>query len=236
MTDEASAPVKKFIGTNGVKYLIAIKGAAEYRTRGIPRAWLVGANGKVVWEGHPASLPKATIEEELKHVRLGPAIKLPPELKKADFYLSKQRYGDAVKELKRYAKRPKDPAVGAKATAAVEKVEAYGKSELELVEKKVTEGQFHVVLRKLTAMEKSFKGLEAGDTAKSRLKELKKDKELKIEMEIASYVVRAEAYMDAGGYRQAGGILKKVTKQKRFAEAKMREVAEVLLDEVLSKL
>ena len=35
---------------------------------GIPHCWLVGADGKVVYEGHPGSLSSKTIEAELKKV------------------------------------------------------------------------------------------------------------------------------------------------------------------------
>ncbi len=238
VTNEPNSKVESFIQDKGINYLIAIGNASGYPSRGIPAAWLVGANGKVVWQGHPASLKEAQIEEALKTVRLGPYFELPRALRKAQILLNGKKYANGVKELERYLKRPKDSDVAAKAQAAIDMLEKHGKSELELVEKKVADAQFHVVLTKLTDLEKSFKGLETGKAARARLKELKKDKELKLEMEVAATVVRAQMYLDVGakGAIPAAKMLKKLTKQKRFAETKMLKVAEELLDEALSQI
>jgi hypothetical protein len=238
VTNEANSKVKPFITQKGIKYLIAIGNASGYPSRGIPAAWLVGANGKVIWQGHPASLKEAQIEEALKTVRIGPYFELPRALRKAQFLLNAKKYANGVKELEKYLKRPKDSEVAEKAKAAIDMLTKHGKSELELVEKKVAEAQFHVVLTKLTDLEKSFKGLETGKTAKARLRELKKDKELKLEMDVAATVVKAQMYLDVGakGALPAARMLKKLTKQKKFADTKMLKVAEELLDEALSQI
>ncbi len=238
VTNEPSSKVKSFIDQKGINYVIAIGNASGYSSRGIPASWLVGSDGKVLWQGHPAGLRAEQIEEALKSVRLGPHFELPSDLKKAEILLNAKKYSSGVKELERYIKRPKKPESAEKAQAALATLRAYGKSELELVEKKVVEGQFHVVLTKLTDLEKSFKGLETGKTAKARLRELKKDKELKLEMEVAATVVRAQLYLDVGakGVPTAARMLKKLTKHKRLAETKMMKVAEELLDQALSSL
>ena len=68
------------------------------------------------------------------------------------------------------------------------------------------------------------------------LKELKKDKEHKVELELASLIMKARLYMDAGGNRQAASMLKKALKQKKFADTKMLETAQELFDEAVEKL
>lgn len=37
-----------------------------FNIRGIPRAFLVGKDGKIIWEGHPMELQESQIEEALK--------------------------------------------------------------------------------------------------------------------------------------------------------------------------
>jgi hypothetical protein len=48
---------------------VAVGGAAiskKLGINGIPHAFLVGKDGKIVWEGHPTSLKEADIENVLK--------------------------------------------------------------------------------------------------------------------------------------------------------------------------
>ncbi|MBI4583730.1 MAG: hypothetical protein HY717_06880 [Planctomycetes bacterium] len=69
VTDEPAGKIEKFIDDRGIDYLVAIGGGEAYRTRGIPHAWLVGAKGEVVWEGHPMQLKEGMIEKFLKEVQ-----------------------------------------------------------------------------------------------------------------------------------------------------------------------
>jgi len=236
VTGEQSSKIKKFIDDKNINYLIAIGGANEYRTRGIPRGWLISAEGKVVWEGHPGSLTKAMIEEELKHVRFGPTFKLPKALKRAELYLNNYRYADGIKALEKYLKRPKDDDVAAKAKDALEKITKYGKESIEEANKLVDEGQYEKVMQLLSSTEKNFKKHQIGKDATARLKALKKDKEHKVELELASLVMKARLYMDAGGNRQAAAMLKKALKQKKFADTKMLETVQEVFDEAYGKL
>ncbi|MCK6479874.1 MAG: hypothetical protein L6R43_06920 [Planctomycetes bacterium] len=56
-----ASPVTYTIGLGG--------GHGNYPTRGIPAAWLISAEGKVVWQGGPGGLSGKLIEEELKKVK-----------------------------------------------------------------------------------------------------------------------------------------------------------------------
>lgn len=236
VTNEPSAKVSTFITEKSISYLIAIGDAPEYRTNGIPHAWLVGADGKVAWEGHPSSLAEAKIEEALKTVRLGPYFELPESLKKAEVLLNSQRYADGIKELEKYIKKPKVEADAAKATEALASITGYAKTTLEEVDAKVGEGLYHAALGKLQGLEKSFKGHDIAKQAKDKTKALASDAAHKDEMAIAEDVVKAQAYIDAGGARQAAAILKKVTSNKRYENAKMLKVAEELFEEIKAKL
>ena len=68
VSDESEAKVAPFITKNNMEYIVAIGGADAYKTRGIPAAWLVGADGVVLWQGHPGNLKESVIEESLNQV------------------------------------------------------------------------------------------------------------------------------------------------------------------------
>jgi thiol-disulfide isomerase/thioredoxin len=73
ITAEDKGVVKKFIKDNRMNFAVAIddngKTNSAYGIRSIPTAYLVGADGKVVWQGHTMSLTAGTIEKALKNVK-----------------------------------------------------------------------------------------------------------------------------------------------------------------------
>ena len=70
ITDEDKRDVVKFRKTVPMEYNVAIdkggKLSAQFGISGIPQAFIVGKDGKIVWEGHPGSLTDAEIEKVLK--------------------------------------------------------------------------------------------------------------------------------------------------------------------------
>ena len=69
ISDEKKEDVEKFRKGLPMEYTVAIGGAALEKTlgiSGIPHAFIVGKDGKVVWEGHPMRLTDAEIEKVLK--------------------------------------------------------------------------------------------------------------------------------------------------------------------------
>ena len=69
ITDEKKETVEKFQKTLPMEYNVAIGGAEiekKIGINGIPHAFIVGKDGKVVWQGHPMQLKDADIEKALK--------------------------------------------------------------------------------------------------------------------------------------------------------------------------
>ena len=69
ITDEKRETVEKFQKTLPMEYNVAIGGAEiekKIGINGIPHAFIVGKDGKVVWQGHPMQLKDADIEKALK--------------------------------------------------------------------------------------------------------------------------------------------------------------------------
>ncbi len=236
VSDEASAKVKGFVEQNGIKYTIAIKGADEYKTSGIPRAWLVSPRGEIVWEGHPGDLKEPLIEEHLKGVTLTPTFSLPKDLKSAEKELNAGRFSDALKALETHLKKPKSPETESAARETIEKVKAYGASRLQRAEEYAKEREYGEAAEVLKGLEKSFKGLEAGEKARETLAAWKKDEKIKLELDGSAFLEKAEAHIQAKQYKNAAGFLLQITKPKKFEGTKVREIAAKKLAAVERKL
>lgn len=69
ITNEDRPTVEKFLKGLPIKYAVAFdeggKMGQHFRIRGIPHAFLVNADGKIVWQGHPMALREAEIEKVL---------------------------------------------------------------------------------------------------------------------------------------------------------------------------
>lgn len=70
VTDEDRSTVNKFVKDIPIEYHVAFdsngKFAKPFGIRGIPHAMILDKAGKVVWEGHPMSLPESQLEAVLK--------------------------------------------------------------------------------------------------------------------------------------------------------------------------
>jgi thiol-disulfide isomerase/thioredoxin len=53
--DSSSVPVKKMVNDKGINYYVGMDNSLsdKYFVSGIPEAFIIGSNGKVVWQGHP---------------------------------------------------------------------------------------------------------------------------------------------------------------------------------------
>jgi hypothetical protein len=232
VTDESTAKIEPFIKEKDISYLIAIGGAPGYKTSGIPHAWLVSGDQEIVWEGHPGSLTNGQIEEHLKGVRLVPTFELPKELRTAQSALDKGNFGSGLKALEKYLESPKDDEVAKAAKEAVEKINAYGKSQLEAAETYAKEAFYTDAIEILTVTEKSFKGTEVGDKAKARKDEWMKDSVIKAEIQGDAIIAEAKALAQKSDSRRAVALLTQLVRSKKFEGTKARARA----SEMLSKL
>jgi len=70
ITDEDRATVAAFVKDTPMDYHVALdegsQYAAKFGIRGIPHAFLVDREGKIVWDGHPLALKESDIEPLLK--------------------------------------------------------------------------------------------------------------------------------------------------------------------------
>ena len=72
VTAEAPEIVKPFAAKNDMTYTIGLDDGKQtmraYGIKSIPMAYLIGRDGKVIWQGHPAQLKEGQIEEALQTV------------------------------------------------------------------------------------------------------------------------------------------------------------------------
>jgi hypothetical protein len=73
LTGEAQNVLRAYVGTSepSIDYPVALGGGGAYQVTGVPYAVLVGADGKVLWEGNGAP-PGKEIEAAVKAVKLTP--------------------------------------------------------------------------------------------------------------------------------------------------------------------
>ncbi len=237
VTNEPASRIRPFIKEKKMKYTVAIGAARDYATTGIPRAWLVDARGKVVWEGHPRELKDSMIQEHLRAVNLPPRFNLTARgLEQANKSLNAGKLGSGVTSLDRYLKRPKSEEGEAEAKAARKKVVAYAKGLLKKAGKSADQGDMVTALGALAEFEKRFKGHKFAKKAKDKRDAWNDDPEMKLEVAAAKIIIRAEALADAGAYKAAGGALVKVVRGRKYKETKTRQKAEELLEEVMKQL
>jgi len=180
----------------------------------------------VVWEGHPGNLKDDTIEEHLRNVRLIPTFELSKELSSAGKYLNAGNYSTGVRKLQSYLKKPKSEDVAKEAREAIEKVNAFGKSRLELVEGYAGEGYYADAMEILADLNRRFKGLETGDKAKEKLSEWRKDKKIKLEVEGAAIIQKASQLSREKKFKASASLLLQILRSKKFEDTKVRELAE----------
>jgi hypothetical protein len=119
VSDEAEGTLEKFIKDKAITYgivLSAKKFAELYPSDGRPSSWVLDADGKVIWKGHPASLTNEMVAEWVKD--LAPTRidrSLAKELKDAVKAFDAGQYGKASTEAAKILGSAEDETVKADA-------------------------------------------------------------------------------------------------------------------------
>lgn len=225
VSNESKGVVEKFIADKGVKYPIAIDPPAgsAYGVRAIPDALLVGADGRVVWTGHPAGLKEAEIEQSLQKVTFIPP--LPERHAKYNATLRQRKFGKAYLDIKKATTEGKIKTEEAQPTLAG--MEARMKGLLEESEKSRGEGDFYTAGKSLHELKIAFAGTDEAKKAADRLKELEKDQKARDQIKAVETLEKLELAMDsksyADAYRGYHGLIKKFpgTKIEKIAGEKV---------------
>ncbi|MCB9895381.1 MAG: TlpA family protein disulfide reductase [Planctomycetes bacterium] len=150
----------------------------------IPYAYVIGVDGKVVFEGHSGYGAAIETEiEKIKYLGLGKN-DVAPGLEKAATAFSAKDYAGAREEATKAKEKSADnEAVVADADYIIGRVDAVIEKLLKRVEDTKAARRYHETVAALEELSgKEFKGMEVADKAKEDLKELKKDKDVKNEL------------------------------------------------------
>jgi hypothetical protein len=226
VTDEKLSVVENFVSKTRIDYLIAVGGGKGYKTSGIPRAWLVSPMGEIVWEGHPGGLKNAIIEEHLKQVRLVPEFNLSRQLRSAEGYLNRAKYGSGIKALERYLRSPKDDDIAKEAKETLREVERYGREQLGAARDYAKEGDYSEAMLVVAKLARSFRGHELGDKAKTQHNEWKDEKKVRAELRASKLLAEARSLIKERKHKQAAALLQRVLNKSTYEGTYSREQAE----------
>lgn len=180
VTSESKKDTEPWIEEKGVTYPWGYDEGGEmskgFGVSGIPAAFLIDAGGRIVWQGHPASLREGTIEDALKDSYKALTRDWPKSAKAVGKALTKGDLGDALAKAEALAV---DDEFGKELVGRVK-----GRIRLKVtsVESAFAEGDVLVAYESGKAIQKSLKGLPEQERIDSIIKQISKDKDLKERM------------------------------------------------------
>ena len=182
-----TADMEKYTSDRGLTFPIAILNESDFGGydggRGLPYAFVIGVNGKVIWQGNKGY--HAVLEKELgkiKYLGLGKN-EIAKGLEKAATEFSKKNYAKAhAAATKLKEKKADNEALVADAQYIIEHVKAKADFLRDRIDEATQSLRYHEAVRDLQALAKGFKGMEVAAKATVELKALKKDKTVKKEL------------------------------------------------------
>jgi len=233
ISNEDAGKVGEFIIANNITYPVGIAKKTEgYGSGGIPHAYLIAPDGKVVWDGHPGSLPSGQVEKLLRKTKDFYVRKVAPEVKPAAAAFSKGNLAEAERlasEIKEKAGAGRESVVDAEYIVA--RVAAMRTAWNRKVENGAKTGLYLDVLDTLGKIQKHFAGTEEAQAAATRLAELKADPDVKVELKASKSLEKlAEAKTKAGKSGKKLDTLRKKVERfiKKYEGTKAAERAEML--------
>lgn len=182
--------MQAFVDQLGAKYPIFAQaggGLNAYSTGGVPQAYLISAEGKVVWQGNPAGLKEDLIETELKAIEKDQRIstwafnitrtmpEVPEALSSHAKNLLKGKFGASLKAVEKAIEKM-DGDDKAKGEALREWIAGVATGRIERAAALVTDGKVYAGFLLYGEVEELFSGHDLGKTAKDAAKALEKDK------------------------------------------------------------
>ncbi len=180
-TDSSSTDIAGFIKKNNMAFVVSVasgRGIGDnFDVRGIPRAFLLDTQGKILWEGHSASVKEKDIEKALEKVsplalrsEIWPSFEPLSEnsaLATLQNSIAKGKVGSGWVSLEQLLKKEDDNA--AEINTIIDTLEKWSKRNLEIIQNLYENGNPLVALEKC---EERLKALSKHNSADS-LKKLK---------------------------------------------------------------
>lgn len=222
--------IKACLTQNGHKsYPVSAAGANNYQTNGgIPHGWLIGVDGKVIWEGNPGDGKfDQILQAELAKVRF-------PGLGRNDFdkavgkaltLYGKRDLGGARREAQKVAANEKaDEQARADGQWLVERFTKLAEEQLALAESYLGERRYLEAQEVLTWLARSFKKEPEGDAAEERLDGFK-DPAVKKELEAAKKLHKLLAQLEGRPAAERRAVLEKFARDDKVEGTRAAEEA-----------
>lgn len=203
VTNEDRRTVETFVQSNGINYIVGFdrQGTTEaWGVTGYPSAFLIDVRGRVIWEGHPASLPMNTVEQALGEVRRIDidGRDLSSRFDEVAALVRREAWGGARREVAALVRRGRlDPAESEDATWLLEQLDAIGAEQLAGVEELETFGDYFQAQQILEGLGEDFEGAEFASGIPTRLREYRR-RPIRDWVEASELYHRAEAAETAG--------------------------------------
>ncbi len=164
MTGEGKKDTEAWIESKHVSYAYAYdkggKLAGKLGVSGIPHAFLVDAQGRIVWEGHPGELPDKAIESALEGALPKPLFDMPANAAGVKNALVKRNYAAALAEARKLGE-------GGDGAELVRIVQGLVTARVQGMNAALKDGDLLGAQESAEALEKQLEGLpEAGEPAK----------------------------------------------------------------------
>lgn len=187
----AEEKLKAFLKGKGFTAPVQMGGMGGYPgDRGLPFAYVIGVDGTVVFEGRGDYHAAVKAEmAKIKYPGLG-KLDVAKGLEKAAGNFVAKAYSKAIDDCNSVIEKGKDEAAIEDAKFIIERCNAEGAKLRARVDKAKEEKRYLEAFADLETLSSGFKGMELGDNAANEIKELKKDKEVKKEVDAANNLIK----------------------------------------------
>jgi len=212
VTDEPKSMVGPDVQKKKMQYPVASAVGADfmkqYGIKGFPTAFLVDADGFVVWTGHPGNFDESMLTELLNQVQVAP--KLPEADADIAAQFESRSFGKAWTALqKALAKAPDDADLKAAADGLSKSVE----SKLSEAKDFAAAGKFGQAQALYRELLDDYAGVPGAEAAKPALDALKKDPASKDELAAADKLADAIAQFRKGDLEKGAKAFASIAKK-----------------------
>jgi tetratricopeptide (TPR) repeat protein len=226
VSNEGSSLLERHIEKMNIQYPIAsVKGEDAdriYGVKGFPSGALLDPDGVVIWTGHPASVPRALIEEQLGRTAFLPRLEA-KEHKKVDKLIGDREYGKAHAAIVKQLEKGADEVLE-KAQADIEALLARRLEEAKAAQEGGDLARAHRLYEEVSEL---FKGHDAEKPAKEAAKAIEKDPAAKDELDAADRMAKGDEAQREGDFEKAAKLYEGVVS--KYPETKAAERAKAFL-------
>lgn len=216
VTNENADAVEKWIKKHDVKRPVAIGTQREYRVDGVPDAFLIDKDGKLLWHGHPQAIDRAQLDAAL--VGAKPAIVL-PGLEPVQTMRRSKDYGAAYRTARQLLDGGKlSAAATAQANDWMQQYEQYVQAALAAADVAESEQDTYRLFEALQPVADYYQGVPGADAAKQRFTALMADGKHKREIDAGRKLAQARLKEAAFDFDGAYAGFKEIAQQ--FAPTK----------------